>query len=291
MAPSIHLLHGQEALLWLRAHLSLSLQIPEKVVLSFPIPGQVPSVLRGKRLAGEPRGSSQSPPWASRPLRAPGPMAQPTGMSTANTPDGRRVRQGRQKMTSRSETVGVFPPLDQWNSLLVDSVVLSSLPQAFDELEGCGFFVCFGFCWVFSGCYLFVCLFCPFRASPTAYGSSQATGQIGAIAAVYTTATAMQSPALWARQSLCCNSEAALDKAQEGLPGCVPIQLHLSAWEFEVHLIFMCQEVTFSFDVCFQPFKNVKTTLNSHALQKKSGRDRFQPVLGYSSLGFKGFLN
>ena len=36
--------------------------------------------------------------------------------------------------------------------------------------------------------------FCLFRASPAAYGVSQARGQIGAVAAGYTTATAMSDP-------------------------------------------------------------------------------------------------
>ena len=37
----------------------------------------------------------------------------------------------------------------------------------------------------------FIFCFCLFRATPTAYGSSQARGQTGAAASVYTTATAM----------------------------------------------------------------------------------------------------
>ena len=38
--------------------------------------------------------------------------------------------------------------------------------------------------------------FCLFGATPTAYGSSQARGQIGAVALAYTTATATPDPSL-----------------------------------------------------------------------------------------------
>ena len=41
---------------------------------------------------------------------------------------------------------------------------------------------------------LFIYLFCPFRATPAAYGGSQVRGQIGVSAAAYTTATAMPDP-------------------------------------------------------------------------------------------------
>ena len=41
----------------------------------------------------------------------------------------------------------------------------------------------------------FLCfVFCLFRASPLAYGGSQAMGRIGAIASSYATATATQDP-------------------------------------------------------------------------------------------------
>ena len=51
--------------------------------------------------------------------------------------------------------------------------------------------------WGFCCCCCCCCccfVFCPFRAAPVAYGSSQARGRIGAVAPAYTTATATPDP-------------------------------------------------------------------------------------------------
>ena len=60
--------------------------------------------------------------------------------------------------------------------------------------EKLGVLYCSFFFLVFWFFCFFVVFFLLFRATPVAYGSSQAKGQIGASSATYTTATAMPEP-------------------------------------------------------------------------------------------------